>query len=94
MANIAPPAKVAPTPTPATVDSMPATPVGHKVTNSHSKTAPSHLQRYGMTSQQRFELSIAKVNAIKEMCISANTTTLEDTNRGVHDIVQIGEEHE
>jgi hypothetical protein len=94
MANIAPPAKVAPTPTPATVDSLPATPVGHKVTNSHSKTAPSHLQRYGMTSQQRFELSMAKVNAIKEMRISANTTTLENTNRGVHDIVQIGEEHE
>jgi hypothetical protein len=47
-----------------------------------------------MTSQQRFELSMAKVNAIKEMRISANTTTLENTNRGVHDIVQIGEEHE
>mmetsp|Transcript_11973 Transcript_11973/g.21785 ORF Transcript_11973/g.21785 Transcript_11973/m.21785 type:complete len:201 (+) Transcript_11973:376-978(+) len=57
-ANIAPPAKVAPTPTPATIDSLPATPVGHKVTNSHSKTAPSHLQRYGMTSQQRFEILV------------------------------------
>jgi hypothetical protein len=94
--------------TPAMVDSLPAKPIGHRVTIDHSKTAPSHPQRNGMTSQQRFELSIAKVNAIRDMRISAiselsairselgalRKATLENANRGIQDVVGVQEEEE
>jgi hypothetical protein len=90
------------------VDSLPAKPIGHRVTIDHSKTAPSHPQRNGMTSQQRFELSIAKVNAIRDMRISAiselsairselgalRKATLENANRGIQDVVGVQEEEE
>mmetsp|Transcript_27640 Transcript_27640/g.50024 ORF Transcript_27640/g.50024 Transcript_27640/m.50024 type:complete len:249 (-) Transcript_27640:27-773(-) len=94
--------------TPAMVDSLPAKPIGHRVTIDHSKTAPSRPQRNGMTSQQRFELSIAKVNAIRDMRISAiselsairselgalRKATLENANRGIQDVVGVQEEEE
>jgi hypothetical protein len=62
--------------------------------NNQPQSAPSYIQRNGMTPQQHSELSLAKVNAIKEMCISANMTTLENTNQGVKDVVRIGQEDE
>jgi hypothetical protein len=58
-----------------------------------------------MTSQQqRFELSIAKVNPIRDMRISANSelselgalrkATLENVNRGIEHVVRVQEEEE
>jgi hypothetical protein len=61
-----------------------------------------------MTSQQRFELSIAKVNAIRDMRISAiselsairselgalRKATLENANRGIQEVVGVQEEEE
>jgi hypothetical protein len=93
MAKLAPtsPQIVASTP-----DPLPATPVGHhQVTVNQQQSAPSYIQRNGMTLQQHFVLSLAKVNAIKEICISANNmTTLDNTNQGVQEIVRIGQEDE
>jgi hypothetical protein len=77
MAKLAPTSPHIVASTPPSVNPLPATPVGHhQVTVNQQQSVPSYIQRNGMTPQQHFALSLAKVNAIKEMCISANMTTI------------------